>query len=74
MRALDESGKVLAENKYTKGEEVTLEAKEITLRLGYPGNAIVILNGQELPPLGKAGTPITKKFTLKDINSQEQTP
>lgn len=74
IRALDEEGNVLAENKYSAGEEVTLEAKEITLRLGYPGNAVVVLNGNELPPLGKAGTPITKKFTLDDINSQGQTP
>lgn len=70
IRALDEDGNVLAEKKYIAGQEVTLEAKEITLRLGYPGNAVVILNGKELPPLGKAGSPITKKFTLEDINSQ----
>ncbi len=74
IRAVDEDGNVLQEKKFSAGEEVTLEAKEITLRLGYPGNAEVVLNGKELPPIGSAGSPTTKKFTLEDVNSQGQTP
>lgn len=74
IRARDANGNVLVEKKFTNGEEVTLEGTEITLRLGDPGNAIITLNGQELPPLGKPGMPVTKKFTLEDLNSQEQNP
>lgn len=69
IKAVDDEDNVLDEKKYSSGETTTLKAKEINLRLGYPRNAEIEINGKKIPPIG-TDNPITKKFTLEDINSQ----
>ena len=57
-------GEQVAFRSLNKGERLSIPAtREIVLRIGVPGNLVVSINEQRMPPSARPGTPVTLRIT-----------
>ena len=57
-------GEQVAFRSLNQGERLAVRAaREIVLRIGVPGNLVVSINEQRMPPSARPGTPVTLRIT-----------
>ena len=57
-------GEQVAFRSLNQGERLPVRAtREIVLRIGVPGNLVVSINEQRMPPSARPGTPVTLRIT-----------